>query len=82
MAANTTVQLNEFHTQCALNHISRGPGTYEVLTGIRANSMISSVHVSAISPGASLQINYYENTTGGVVTENTPLAGYYVQGNR
>jgi len=25
---------------------------------------------------------YYENTTGGVVTENTQLAGYYVQGNR
>ncbi len=76
MAANTTVQLNEFHTQCALKNISRGPGTYEVLTGIRANAMISSVHVSAISPGASLQINYYENTTGDPSVERYDLPSH------
>lgn len=54
----------------------RGPGTYKQIAEIRGNSILSSVFIRAIDPGATLKINYYDTTTGATVGERFELTGH------
>lgn len=74
--ADTTVQLNEFHTATALSAENRGPGTYTIKTAIRPYGLISTLFVHSIDPGATLKINYYEKTTGSELGERYELTGH------
>lgn len=74
--AGTRVSLNEFHTQCALKAESRGPGTYEVKTSLRSYAMLSTLFVSAVDAGATIKVNYYEQTTGSALGERFDLRGH------
>lgn len=65
----TTLNLDQFQTNNILKLESRGVGVYENKMNIRGNSLLSSVFVKSISPGAVLQVNYYDTTTG---SEDTP----------
>ena len=54
----------------------RAPGTYLQLAETKGNSILSSVFVESIDPGATLKINYYDTTTGATVGERYELTGH------
>ena len=54
----------------------RVPGTYVQVGETVGNSILSSVFVEAIDPGATLKINYYDTTTGAQVGERFELTGH------
>jgi hypothetical protein len=68
VAVETTVNLSQYQTKSALVLAERAPGTYLVKMMIRGNSLLSSVYVKSISPGATLKVNYYDTTTGSDLT--------------
>ena len=76
MATPTTVQLNEYSTQCALAPISRPPGVYNVLTRVIADGVVSSLFVKHVDPGATLSIEYWEATTGHSDGEHVSLGSH------
>ena len=69
----TSVKLNEFSTQCAIRPQAYAPGTYRVLTRIIADGMVSSLFVDSIDPGATLEVKYWETTTGHAFGERYDL---------
>jgi len=70
------VLLNEHESNCALGMKSRGAGTYRVDYGIKGDGMLSTVAVCSIDPGTTLQINYFETTTGKGCGERLDLASH------
>lgn len=77
MALPTVVQLNEYASG-ELFELSgaRMPGTYRQVAEIRGNSLLSSVFIRNIDPGATLKINYYDTTTGATFNERFDLTGH------
>lgn len=64
MAVETTVNLDQFETQTALELLARGAGTYRAKMMVRGNSLLSSVYIKSASPGATLKVNYFDTTSG------------------
>lgn len=64
MAVPTIVNLDQFETRELFTLETRVPGTYLAKMMIRGNSLLSSVFIKAIDPGATLQVNYYDTSTG------------------
>jgi hypothetical protein len=64
MEVPTTANLDQFETKALLDLENRPAGTYRVKMMIRGNSLLSSVFVKSASLGASLQVNYFDTTTG------------------
>lgn len=54
----------------------RAPGTYTQVGETVGNSILSSVFIESIDPGATLKINYYDTTTGAQVGERFDLNGH------
>lgn len=57
-------RLKEFDTVTLLPLETRLPGTYEFDTLIEGNSILSTVYISSLDVGASLLVEYYDQTTG------------------
>jgi hypothetical protein len=76
MALPPVVHLNEFASGEFFELETRGAGTYEQVGEIRGNSILSSIFIESIDPGATLKINYYDSTTGGDIGERFDLVGH------
>lgn len=76
MALPGIIALDEFQSSPYFERETLGPGTYEQLSEIRGNSILSSIYVQAIDPGATLQVNYYDTTTGAGLGERYDLAAH------
>jgi hypothetical protein len=70
--------LNEFQTQILLPLEARGAGviTRELL--IEGNSLLSSVFIAAADPGASVEVKYFDYTTGAITAERFDLESHRV----
>jgi len=62
--AGTVINLDQFETSELLELASRSDGTYKAQMMIRGNSILSSVFVKSVSPGATLKVNYFDTTSG------------------
>lgn len=69
MEVATTANLDQFETKALLELESRVTGIYTRKMMIRGNSLLSSVFIKAATPGATLQVNYFDTSTG---DENSP----------
>jgi hypothetical protein len=82
LALPSVVQLNEYASGELFELANppvlavRGPGTYKQVAEIRGNSLLSSVFIRSIDPGATLKINYYDTTTGATFNERFELTGH------
>jgi len=56
--------LNSFQTQTLFLLEERGPGVYTQEMLIEGNSLLSSVYVESADPGATVEVKYYDFTTG------------------
>ena len=56
--------------------ISRPPGVYLQDTLIQGNSILSTLFIKAIDPGASILVEYLEDTTGALFNEELILADH------
>lgn len=52
------------------------PGIYTQKLSIQGNSLLSSVLVTALDPGASVKVNYYDTSAGNIATERYNLHGH------
>jgi hypothetical protein len=68
--------LGEFNSGAFLDLKARPIGTYEKVSEIKGNAILSSVYVRAIDPGATLKVNYYDTTTGATFGERFELTGH------
>lgn len=64
MVSPTVVNLDQYDTRELFSLEARGVGVYNAKMMIRGNALLSSVFVRAISPGATVKVNYYDTTTG------------------
>jgi hypothetical protein len=72
----SVVSLNEFQSSPYFLLQELGPGTYEQVSEIRGNSILSSIFVESIDAGATLQVNYYDTTTGAAVGERFDIGSH------
>lgn len=68
-----SVQLNEFDSLALLRLEERGADTYRVPLRTRGNSILSTVFVKSMDPGASLVVSYWDTSTGASVGERYDL---------
>jgi hypothetical protein len=59
--------------------VSRSPGTYLKTSRIQGNSILSSLFIKSLDPGASVTINYFDNTTGDLFGERYDLESHGTQ---
>lgn len=62
--ADTKVFLGEFETKALFDLGTRAAGTYRVKMMTRGNSLLSSVFVKSLSVGASIEVKYFQTTSG------------------
>ena len=74
--SSTVPQLGQYESFYLLKPESRGPDTYIVTTQIKGNSLLSSVYVKALDPGATLKVNYYDYTYNEQVPERNDLTSH------
>lgn len=74
MGLPSVVILDEFQSSPYFLLKELGPGAYTQVSEIRGNSILSSIYVESIDPGATLQVNYYDTTTGAAAGERFDLA--------
>lgn len=65
----TSVFLGVFETKALLDLETRAPGVYRVKMMVRANSLLSSVFIKSADVGATVEVKYFDTTTG---DENSP----------
>jgi hypothetical protein len=68
------IRLNQFQTSIAIPLESYVSDTYERRLTLSGNSLLSTVYVTAMDPGATLQVNYWEYTTGELTGERRDIA--------
>jgi hypothetical protein len=66
ISVSSVPQLKEFESYMIIPLENRGIGTIQKLLQIRGNSLLSTVRVSAIDPGATLLVTYYDTTSGDI----------------
>ena len=64
MAELKPLRLNQFQTSVALPLEPRVSDTYERRLTLAGNSLLSTLYVTSIDPGATIQVTYWEYTTG------------------
>jgi len=74
MGLPTVIILDEFQSSPYFRLEELGPGIYSQISEIRGNSILSSIFVESCDPGATLQVNYYDTTTGASSGERYDLA--------
>ena len=72
------VKLNQFQTSAGLALEARAAGTYERRLVLGGNSLLSTLYVTSIDPGATLQVTYWENTTGEQTGERRDIATHHL----
>lgn len=65
--------LNQFQTQILLPLESRGPGTYTREMLVEGNSLLSSVFIESGDVGATVEVKYFDFTTGLISVERFDL---------
>lgn len=70
------VQIKEFETQELFPLREVSPGTYHIPLQIQGNSLLSSLLVTDVSHGASIEVNYFQTTTGEETEERSPLVSH------
>jgi hypothetical protein len=70
--------LNEFQTQILLKLETRAPGVISRELLIEGNSLLSSVYIAAADPGASVEVKYFDYTTGAITAERYDLTSHRV----
>ena len=65
--------LNQYQTQILLKLEPRAAGTYQINMLVEGNSLLSSVFVESADPGATVEVKYYDTTTGSLVGERFDL---------
>jgi hypothetical protein len=73
MVQQITRRMGEFESKDIYKLETRAPGTYFVDTLIEGNSLLSTVFVSTIDPGASVTVKYVDYTMGEEEGEIFPL---------
>lgn len=74
IVGNKLVGLYETADPFSLRTLPAGTHTFLLTTG--GNSLLSSLFVAAVDPGASITVNYFSQTTGDTVHERTPLTSH------
>ena len=72
----TTVFIPDGQSACAYGLETYGPGTYKRKYAFNGDGMYSTVFIKSITPGATLDVNYYETTTGEGLGERIDLAAH------
>jgi hypothetical protein len=75
--ATDVVRLTEFQTRTLFELEARPPGVYNLDLLIEGNSILSTVFVSA-SAGGSVEVKYWEDTTGSLLGERKDLPSHPV----
>jgi len=70
------LRLDKFQSSIALPLESRGPHTYSRRLVLGGNSLLSTLYVTSIDPGATIQVNYWEFTTGEQSGERREIASH------
>jgi len=65
--------LNQYQTQTLFPLESRAAGTYTRKMLVEGNSLLSSVFIESGDPGASVEVKYYDFTTGTIASERYDL---------
>lgn len=65
--------LNQYQTQILLKLAPRAAGTYIINMLVEGNSLLSSVFIESADPGASVEVKYYDTTTGSLSGERFDL---------
>jgi hypothetical protein len=76
MVIPSVVVLEEFASGKYFELEEVAPGTYTQVSEIRGNSILSSVFLEASDPGATVQVNFYDSTTGAAVGERYELGAH------
>jgi hypothetical protein len=71
-------RLATFDSATPLELIERPIGTYEQEFLIEGNSILSTIFVESLDPGASLEVTYHDHTTGELVGEQYDLADHRI----
>ena len=74
MAINDVIKLKEFQTRTLFELETRTAGTYRLKLLIEGNSLLSTVFVESAS--GSVKVNYFESTTGDLVSERKDLPSH------
>lgn len=74
--ANEVIRLENAQTRDLLLLDSRGPGVYRKKLLIEGNSLLSTVWVNSIDPGASVEVRYYDVTSGRDLGEEGTLPSH------
>lgn len=76
MSLPEIIQLNEFNSSPLFLLESRSASTYRQLCELRGNSVLSSIFVESIDPGATIKINYFDTTTSPELGQRFDLVGH------
>jgi hypothetical protein len=73
MSDDTTIILGEFNSAPLFTLRPRSSQTYQRIIEVKGNSLLSSVYVKSIDPGTTIQVNYFDTTTGASFGERFDL---------
>lgn len=73
------VQFGEFQSITLFEIESRAPNTYRIPLQVKGNSILSSLLVKELDPGATIKVNYFQTTSGNVTTERSELSGHTIK---
>ena len=76
--ADLRIKLKEFQTGTPFPLQSRVPDTYNRGLLVEGNSLISTVYVESMDPGATLTVNFWEYTTGSDLGERREIKSHPV----
>ena len=68
-------KLKTFDTQNFFLLEPRPAGTYTAVLSVQGNSILSTLYIKSLDPGATVKANYYEDTLGGLSGERKELPG-------
>jgi len=70
------INLDTFQTQTLIPLENRPADTYERKMLIEGNSILSSLFIESMDPGASIKVNYWDTSAGSDATERYELNGH------
>ncbi len=73
------VQFGEFQSITLFEIDSRAPNTYRIPLQVRGNSILSSLLVTEMDPGATIKVNYFQTTSGNLISERSELSGHTIK---
>lgn len=76
ISLGSVVNLDLFQTNHLVDMQTLGAGTYDRNMLIEGNSILSSVYVKAIDPGATIKVNYWDSSAGSPANERYNLQSH------